>query len=197
MAKIFGGSASRLEVYTLFVAAVVLIGGGIGGAIVLTSSDSKPAEVAQESVETTVVDTTAAPTTAPPVPAPEASMPPPAAAPRPSPAPTVDYAQQYLDLSQPFKDKANQVADMAQSPNFYGAAKELSAVAQTYANGLIQASWPANAQQAIRDQAEVLFELSQCYANLEAVKQDYFTTVTTKYKAKTGIARALLGLPPS
>jgi hypothetical protein len=58
MAKIFGGSASRLEVYALFVAAVVLIGGGIGGAIVVTSSDSKPAEVAQVSVDTTVVDTT-------------------------------------------------------------------------------------------------------------------------------------------
>ena len=63
MAKIFGGSASRLEVYALFVAAVVLIGGGIGGAIVVTSSDSKPAEVAQVSVDTTVVDTTGVPAT--------------------------------------------------------------------------------------------------------------------------------------
>lgn len=70
MAKIFGGSASRLEMYALFVAAVVLIGGGIGGAIVVTSSDSKPAEVAQVSVDTTVADTTptqaAAGTSAPP-----------------------------------------------------------------------------------------------------------------------------------
>jgi hypothetical protein len=54
MAKIFGGSASRLEVYALFAAAVVLIGGGISGAVVLTSSDSKPAEVAQSAVEATV-----------------------------------------------------------------------------------------------------------------------------------------------
>jgi hypothetical protein len=46
MAKIFGGSASRLEVYALFAAAVVLIGGGVAGAVVVTSSDSKPAEVA-------------------------------------------------------------------------------------------------------------------------------------------------------
>ena len=63
MAKIFGGSASRLEMYALFVAAVVLIGGGISGAVVLTSSDSKPAEVAQVSVDTTVVDTTVVDTT--------------------------------------------------------------------------------------------------------------------------------------
>ena len=62
MARIFGGSASRLEVYALFAAAVVLIGGGISGAVVLTSSDSKPVEVAQVSVDTTVVDTTQAPT---------------------------------------------------------------------------------------------------------------------------------------
>jgi len=58
MAKIFGGSASRLEMYGLFVAAVILIGGGISGAVVLTSSDSKTAEVSQMSVDTTVVDAT-------------------------------------------------------------------------------------------------------------------------------------------
>ena len=58
MAKIFGGSASRLEVYALFAAAVVLIGGGVAGAVVVTSSGSKPAEVAQTSVDTTVVDAT-------------------------------------------------------------------------------------------------------------------------------------------
>ena len=57
MAKIFGGSASRLEVYALFVAAVVLIGGGISGAVVLTSSDSKPAIVEQSSVEASSVPT--------------------------------------------------------------------------------------------------------------------------------------------
>ena len=56
MAKVFGGSASRLEVYALFAAAVVLIGGGVAGAVVVTSSDSKHAE--QLSVDTTVVDTT-------------------------------------------------------------------------------------------------------------------------------------------
>ena len=66
MAKIFGGSASRLEVYALFVAAVVLIGGGVAGAVVVASSDSKPAEVTQVSVDTTVVDTSIPPTTAPP-----------------------------------------------------------------------------------------------------------------------------------
>ena len=60
MAKIFGGSASRLEVYALFAAAVVLIGGGVAGAVVVTSSDSKPAELAL--VETT---TTSAPATPP------------------------------------------------------------------------------------------------------------------------------------
>jgi hypothetical protein len=47
MAKVFGGSASRLEVYALFVAAVVLIGGGVSGAIVLASNfdSSAPANV--------------------------------------------------------------------------------------------------------------------------------------------------------
>jgi hypothetical protein len=49
MARILGGNASRLEVYALFAAAVVLIGGGVAGAVVVTSSDSKPAEVAQVS----------------------------------------------------------------------------------------------------------------------------------------------------
>ena len=68
MAKSFGGSASRLEVYALFVAAVVLIGGGVAGAVVVTSSDSKPAEVAQVSVDTTVVDTTAVDTAVAPAP---------------------------------------------------------------------------------------------------------------------------------
>ena len=67
MAKIFGGSASRLEVYALFAAAVVLIGGGVAGAVVVTSSDSKPAEVAQVSVDTTVVGTSNASMAAPPM----------------------------------------------------------------------------------------------------------------------------------
>ena len=47
MAKIFGGSASRLEVYALFAAAVVLIGGGVAGAVVVTSSGSNPSQSAQ------------------------------------------------------------------------------------------------------------------------------------------------------
>jgi hypothetical protein len=79
MAKIFGGSASRLEVYALFAAAVVLIGGGVAGAVVVTSNDSKPAEVAQESVDATVVDITVVDTagapTAPTVAAPGATSP--------------------------------------------------------------------------------------------------------------------------
>ncbi len=50
MAKIFGGSASRLEVYALLAAAVVLIGGGVAGAVVVTSSDSNPAEVVSTTV---------------------------------------------------------------------------------------------------------------------------------------------------
>ena len=53
MAKIFGGSASRLEVYALFAAAVVLIGGGVSGAIVLSSdSATVPPAVVQPPVET-------------------------------------------------------------------------------------------------------------------------------------------------
>ena len=91
MAKIFGGSASRLEVYALFAAAVVLIGGGVAGAVVVTSSDSKPAEVAQVSVDTTVVDTTGAPTTAPPVVAPGATTPSTNAPPRQTSPPTTIY----------------------------------------------------------------------------------------------------------
>jgi len=60
MAKIFGGSASRLEMYALFVAAVVLIGGGISGAIVVTSGGETSAPV-------TVVETSSTTTTAVPV----------------------------------------------------------------------------------------------------------------------------------
>ncbi|CAB4346707.1 MAG: hypothetical protein F2567_08815 [Actinobacteria bacterium] len=64
MAKIFGGSASRLEVYALFVAAVVLIGGGIAGAIVVTSDGSSPSQVAvvETSTTTTFVETVPATT---------------------------------------------------------------------------------------------------------------------------------------
>ena len=88
MANIFGGSASRLEVYALFVAAVVLIGGGIAGAIIVTSDDTNPAAVAQALVDTTVVDTSVAPTTAPPVVTTPAATPPPAAAQRDNSATT-------------------------------------------------------------------------------------------------------------
>jgi hypothetical protein len=58
MAKIFGGSASRLEVYALFVAAVVLIGGSIGGAIVVTSGDEGSAPVTVVETTTTAVTST-------------------------------------------------------------------------------------------------------------------------------------------
>jgi hypothetical protein len=58
MAKIFGGSASRLEVYALFAAAVVLIGGGIGGAIVVTSGGETSAPVTVVETSPTTVTTT-------------------------------------------------------------------------------------------------------------------------------------------
>ena len=51
MAKIFGGSASRLEMYALFAAAVVLIGGGVAGAVVLSQSDSNPDQSSQTSAD--------------------------------------------------------------------------------------------------------------------------------------------------
>lgn len=38
--KFFGGRASRAEVYGLFLATVVLVGGGIGGAIVVSNNDA-------------------------------------------------------------------------------------------------------------------------------------------------------------
>ena len=59
MAKIFGGSASRLEVYALFVAAVVLIGGSIGGAIVVTGGDGGSVPVAVVETTTTLEASTA------------------------------------------------------------------------------------------------------------------------------------------
>jgi hypothetical protein len=78
MAKIFGGSASRLEVYALFAAAVVLIGGSVAGAVVVTSGGetSAPVTVVETSsttttavpVEVTVPSTTAAPINQPPPP---------------------------------------------------------------------------------------------------------------------------------
>lgn len=108
MAKIFGGSASRLEVYALFVAAVVLIGGGVAGAVVVSSSDSKPAEVAQVSVDTTTVDTTVVETTVPP--APDGTTSPTATAQRyynPEPqAPVTSYPNQPVQTvaPQPIQD---------------------------------------------------------------------------------------------
>jgi hypothetical protein len=60
MAKIFGGSASRLEVYALFAAAVVLIGGSVAGAVVVTSGG-------ETSTPVTVVETSSTTTTAVPV----------------------------------------------------------------------------------------------------------------------------------
>lgn len=57
MAKILGGSASRTELYGLFIAAVILIGGGVSGAVALTSSDQTPSEaVAESEVERTESD---------------------------------------------------------------------------------------------------------------------------------------------
>jgi len=109
MAKIFGGSASRLEVYALFAAAVVLIGGSVAGAVVVTSSDSKPAEVAQASVDTTVAPTTVVPTTTP-VTEPGATTPPTTAAQRfynPEPqAPVTSYPNQPVQTvaPQPIQD---------------------------------------------------------------------------------------------
>jgi hypothetical protein len=46
MAKVLGGSASRAEVYGLFITAVILVGGGVSGAIVLTSGSDSPREAA-------------------------------------------------------------------------------------------------------------------------------------------------------
>lgn len=40
--KLLGGRASRAEVYGLFIAAIVLVGGGVGGAIAFTNSDPFP-----------------------------------------------------------------------------------------------------------------------------------------------------------
>jgi len=84
MAKIFGGSASRLEMYALFVAAVVLIGGGISGAVVLTSGGETSAPV-------TVVETSSTTTTAVPV---EVTAPSTTAAPINQPSPPTS---RYVD----------------------------------------------------------------------------------------------------
>jgi hypothetical protein len=110
MAKIFGGSASRLEVYALFVAAVILIGGGIGGAIVVTSSDSKPTEVQEASVDTSVVDTSTTPTAPSPSAPTEPPVPPTTSAQRyynPEPqAPVTSYPNQPVQevAPQPIQD---------------------------------------------------------------------------------------------
>lgn len=47
-----GGRASRAEVYGLFIAAIVLIGGGVGGAIAFTNTDQS-SEVSTPSPEST------------------------------------------------------------------------------------------------------------------------------------------------
>ena len=69
MAKIFGGSASRLEVYALFAAAVVLIGGGVAGAVVVASGGetSAPVTVVETSSTTVPVEMAPSTTAAPPV----------------------------------------------------------------------------------------------------------------------------------
>ena len=88
MAKIFGGSASRLEVYALFAAAVVLIGGGVAGAVVVTSSDSSPTPIESAAATTTTSDvvTTIQVT-------PEAIAPPQGQTPRQAPPQTSKYEE--------------------------------------------------------------------------------------------------------
>jgi hypothetical protein len=104
MAKIFGGSASRLEVYALFAAAVVLIGGGVAGAVVVTSSDSSPAPVAVAEATTTtaaaVTTIQVAPgaTPSPPVQAPRQAAPSTSIYQDPTPV-TVSPAQPVQDFS--------------------------------------------------------------------------------------------------
>lgn len=72
MARILGGNASRLEVYALFVAAVVLIGGSISGAIVVSSSGDEASapvtvvELSSTTVTTAVPVEVTAPTTTEP-----------------------------------------------------------------------------------------------------------------------------------
>jgi hypothetical protein len=140
MAKIFGGSASRLEMYGLFVAAVVLIGGGIGGAIVVTSSDSKPAEVTQVSVDTTVVDTSIPPTTAPP--AAEGTTSPTTAAQRyynPEPqAPVTSYPNQPVQsvTPQPVQD----YSAYCTMPNLVGMRSEGNSFVSTSVSQAMEAS---------------------------------------------------------
>jgi hypothetical protein len=148
-------------------------------------------------MDTTVVDTTVVPTTAPPVATTPATTSPPAAPPRPTPAPTIDYAQQYLNLWQPYGDKSAQVSNMGASPNFYAAAKELAVVARTFGNALLRASWPANAQQAVREQSEALFGLASALSQIEFVETSVFGAATNRYATKAGVTRALLGLPAS
>jgi hypothetical protein len=55
VSKILGGSASRTELYGLFIAAVILIGGGVSGAVVLSSSDETPSAAVVESESTTTM----------------------------------------------------------------------------------------------------------------------------------------------
>jgi len=102
MAKIFGGSASRLEVYALFVAAVVLIGGGIGGAIVVTSSDSSPTPIATSEATTTTSEVVTTIQNAP-----EAIAPPQAQTPRQAAPPGSIYEDPTpitVTPSQPIQD---------------------------------------------------------------------------------------------
>lgn len=102
MARIFGGSASRLEVYALFVAAVVLIGGGIGGAIVVTSSDSSPTPIATAEATTTTSEVVTTIQNAP-----EAIAPPQAQTPRQAAPPGSIYEDPTpitVTPSQPIQD---------------------------------------------------------------------------------------------
>ena len=63
--KLWGGRASRAEVYGLFLAAVVLVGGGIGGAFALTSDVPSPSASDASSETETTEGSQASPTSSP------------------------------------------------------------------------------------------------------------------------------------
>jgi|GEM_PF-5145645 len=84
-----GGTASRAEVYGLFIAAIVLVGGGIGGAVAATGGFN------QAAAPTVVVDTgTPAPTATTVSPSVVTAAPAPASAPAaPAPAPVASAVE--------------------------------------------------------------------------------------------------------
>lgn len=85
MGKFSGGSASRAEVYGLFISAVVLIGGGIGGAVAATGGFTQPSPSPSPSVSEAAPVATQAPTqSSNPSPASAAPAPPPVYNPDPT-----------------------------------------------------------------------------------------------------------------